>query len=185
MGKIRNSRFFAMHLAFAAALLCTSAGAARFEAGKGVANDRATGAGPNDVTFVTRGNGNAYGWRGWDMAIAGTILPWSIPNDESSVYGLRINLGWGAFANTYGLDAGAFSSATKDFGGIAANLCGNVVGGVMGGIQVGAVNIARGPAYGLQIAFVNFAEDLHGVQIGGLNFNNTGLKCFPILNVGF
>ena len=54
-----------------------------------------------------------------------------------------------------------------------------------GGIQVGAVNIVRGSAYGLQIAFVNFAEDLHGVQIGGLNFNNSGLKCFPIINIGF
>ena len=163
----------------------SAANAARFEAGKGVANDRATGAGPNDVTFVTRGNGNAYGWRGWDMAIGGTILPWSIPNEESNVYGLRINLGWGEYANTYGIDAGAFSATTQDFGGIAANLCGNSVGGTMGGIQIGAVNVVRGSTYGLQIAFVNFAEDLHGVQIGGLNFNNSGLKCFPIINVGF
>ena len=43
----------------------------------------------------------------------------------------------------------------------------------------------RGSAYGLQIAFVNFAEDLHGVQIGGLNFNRTGVMCFPIINMGF
>ena len=98
---------------------------------------------------------------------------------------MRLNLGWGAYANTYGIDAGAFSSVTHGFGGIAANFCGNVVGETMGGIQVGAVNIVRGSAYGLQIAFVNFAEDLHGVQIGGLNFNRTGLKCFPIINVGF
>ena len=175
-------------LVFAIALCaCVAqlAHAARFEAGRGVANDRARGHGPNDVTFVTRGNGNAYGWRGWDMAIGGTILPWSIPNEESNVYGLRLNFGWGEYANTYGLDAGAFSSVTHDFGGIAANLCGNVVGETMGGIQVGAVNIVRGRAYGLQIAFVNFAEDLHGVQIGGLNFNNTGIRCFPIINVGF
>ena len=165
--------------------ICASAHAARFEAGRGIANDRATGAGPNDVTFVTRGNGNEFGWRGWDLAIGGTILPWTSPNDESSVYGLRLNLGWGAYANTYGIDAGAFSSVTHSFGGIAANFCGNVVGETMGGIQVGAVNIVRGSAYGLQIAFVNFAEDLHGVQIGGLNFNRTGLKCFPIINVGF
>ena len=78
-------------LAFAIALcacVAQMAQAARFEAGQGVANDRARGHGPNDVTFVTRGNGNAYGWRGWDMAIGGTILPWSIPNEESSVYGL-------------------------------------------------------------------------------------------------
>ena len=165
--------------------MASIANAARFDSGKGIANDRATGSGPNDVTFVTRGNGNEYGWRGWDMAIGGTILPWSIPNEESNVYGFRLNLGWGPYANTYGLDVGAFSSCTKSFGGIAVNLCGNVVGDTMGGIQVGAVNVVRGKAYGLQIAFVNFAEDLHGVQIGGLNFNNSGCKCFPIINVGF
>ena len=169
---------------FVAAVSAFAALAARFEAGRGVANDHATGAGPNDVTFVTRGNGNAYGWRGWDMAIGGTFLPWAIPNCESNVYGLRVNLGWGPYANTYGIDAGAFSSTTADFGGIAANLCGNFVGGTMGGIQVGAVNIA-GRAYGLQIAFVNFAEDLHGVQIGGLNFNRSGVACLPIINAGF
>ena len=184
MSKFHDSARFTLHFAFAFAL-CASASAARFEAGKGVANDRATGAGPNDVTFVVRGNGNDYGWRGWDMALGGTFLPWSIPNEESNIYGARLNLGWGAYANTYGLDAGAFSSTTHDFGGIAANLCGNVVGESMGGIQVGAVNIVRGSASGLQIAFVNFAEDLHGVQIGVLNFNNSGCRCFPVVNVGF
>ena len=169
----------------AAAGMAVAASAARFEAGRGVANDRATGAGPNDVTFVVRGNGNDYGWRGWDMVLGGTILPWSIPNEESNIYGARLNLGWGSYACTYGLDAGAFSSSTRDFGGIQANLCGNVVGETMGGIQAGAVNIVRGSAYGLQIAFVNFAEDLRGVQIGVLNFNNTGLRCFPVINMGF
>ena len=85
MRKLRNSASFILTFTFAVAF-CASARAARFEAGKGVANDRATGAGPNDVTFVTRGNGNEYGWRGWDMAVGGTILPWSIPNEESNVY---------------------------------------------------------------------------------------------------
>ena len=172
-------------VAFVAVTSVFVACAARFEAGKGVANDRASGNGPNDITFVTRGNGNAYGWRGWEMAVGFTLLPWTVPNFESNVYGLRINLGWGPYANTYGLDAGAFSSTTSDFGGIAANLCGNSVGGTMGGIQVGAVNIVRGRAYGLQIAFVNFADDLHGVQIGGLNFNRSGVACLPLINAGF
>jgi len=184
MNKFRNFAFCILHSAFAFAL-CASASAARFEAGRGVANDRATGSGPNDITFVARGNGNEYGWRGWDMAIGGTVLPWSIPNDESNVYGLRLNFGWGKYAKTYGLDAGAFSATSKDFGGVAANLVGNSVENDMGGIQLGAVNVVRGSAYGLQVAFVNFAEDLHGVQIGVLNFNDTGLKCFPVVNIGF
>ena len=168
-----------------AALTTTAVYSAGFEAGKGVANDLATGANQRDVTFVERGGNNSYGWQSYDIVLGVTVLPWSIPNEESSVYGLRLNFGWGAYAKTYGLDAGAFSSTTKDFGGIAANLVANSVGGTMGGIQVGGVNVVRGKAYGLQIAFVNFAEDLHGVQIGGLNFNNTGLKCFPIINMGF
>lgn len=168
-----------------AALITTAVYSAGFEAGKGVANDLATGANQRDVTFVERGGNNSYGWQSYDIVLGVTVLPWSIPNEESSVYGLRLNFGWGAYVDTYGLDAGLFSNCSRDFGGIAANFCGNLVGETMGGIQVGAVNAVYGSAYGLQVAFVNFAEDLHGVQIGVLNFNNSGLKCFPIINIGF
>ena len=55
MSKSRSSVFSILRIAFAFAMLCSSAEAARLEAGKGVANDRARGDGPNDVTFVTRG----------------------------------------------------------------------------------------------------------------------------------
>ena len=44
------------------ACLALAAHADRFEAGKGVANERATGAGPNDVTFVSRGVDGPYGY---------------------------------------------------------------------------------------------------------------------------
>lgn len=161
-----------------------SAAAAGFEAGQGVANDLATGANRRDVTFVQRGGGNSYGWQSYDLVVGATFLPWAVPNCESSVYGLRLNFGWGEYVATYGLDAGFFSATSRDFGGISANVFGHSVGGTMGGIQVGAVNVAN-VAYGLQLGFVNFAEDLHGVQLGALNFNNSGLKCFPIVNVGF
>ena len=164
-----------------AATLCAEA--AGFQPGKGVANTPATG--DKNVTFVARGNGNQYGWRGWDMAIGATILPWSLPNNESNVYGLRLNLGWGKYANTYGLDAGAFSATDFNFGGIAANLVGNYVGSTMGGLQVGALNFVNGAVYGVQVGFVNFAEDLNGVQIGVLNYNASGVYCLPIINVGF
>jgi len=158
--------------------------AAGFEAGQGVANDLATGENKRDVTFVERGGRNAYGWQSYDLAIGATFLPWAIPNVESSVYGLRLNFGWGSYVDTYGLDAGLFSASSRDFGGISANFLGNSVGGTMGGIQVGAVNLAN-VAYGLQIGFVNSVADLHGVQIGVLNFNGSGIRCFPVINVGF
>jgi len=169
----------------AMATLASAASAAAFEAGGGVANDLATGSGKNDVTFVERGGNNGYGWRSYDIAIGATVLPWSIPNAECSVYGLRLNFGWGAYVDTYGLDSGLFSVTTRDFGGVTATILGNSVEGTMEGVQIGLVNIVRGSAYGLQVGAVNFAQDLHGVQIGVLNFNNTGLRCFPILNAGF
>lgn len=168
-----------------AAVLASAASAAAFEAGRGVANDLATGSGRHDVTFIERGGNNTYGWRSYDIPLGVTILPWAIPNEECSVYGLRLNFGWGAYRDTFGLDAGVFSTCARDFGGIAVNLFGNAVGNQMCGIQIGGVNIVRGSAYGLQIGAVNFAADLHGVQLGFLNFNNTGLRCFPVLNVGF
>lgn len=162
-------------------LLSVAANAA-WRAGTGIANDRATGANDRDVTFEKRGAGSGYGWRQYSLPIGVTVLPWSIPNFESSVYGLRVNLGWGEYDGTFGLDAGAFSSR-KTFGGISANLLGNYAADESMGIETGAVNIA-GTMRGLQIGFVNFAECLYGVQIGVLNFNQSGVT-FPIINVGW
>ena len=49
--------------------------AAGFEAGKGVANDLATGANQRDVTFVERGGNNSYGWQSYDIVLGVTVLP--------------------------------------------------------------------------------------------------------------
>jgi len=169
-------------LMFVAAGMLAATASAAWQAGTGVANDRATGANDRDVTFVKRGAGDGYGWRQYSLPIGLTVLPWSIPNFESSVYGLRVNLGWGEYAGTYGLDAGVFSSR-KTFGGISANFFGNYAAAESAGIETGAVNIA-GTMRGLQFGFVNFAECLYGVQIGVLNFNRSGIT-FPIVNVGW
>ena len=162
--------------------LASIAASAAWQAGKGIANDRATGANDRDVTFVKRGAGEGYGWRQYSLPVGLTVLPWSIPNFESSVYGLRVNLGWGEYDGTYGLDAGVFSSR-KTFGGISANVVGNYAADESMGIETGAVNIA-GTMRGLQLGFVNFADCLYGVQIGVLNFNRSGIT-FPIINVGW
>ena len=164
------------------ACLMSVAVSAAWQTGTGIANDRATGTNDRDVTFVKRGAGDGYGWRQYSLPIGLTILPWSIPNFESSVYGLRINLGWGEYDGTYGLDSGVFSSR-KAFGGISANLFGNYSEGISAGLETGAVNIA-GTMYGLQVGFVNFADSLYGVQIGFLNFNRAGIV-FPVINVGW
>ena len=168
------------------ACLAFAAHADRFEAGSGVANDRATGAGPNDVTFVSRGGGNAYGYgvgSQYTTPLGLTVLPWSIPNELSVVYGLRANFGFGRYERTYGIDAGAWS-ASGEFGGVAANLVGNYVERNATGVQVGVVNLVDGEMSGIQIGVVNAARHLRGMQIGLANFNDAGIF-FPVLNFGF
>ncbi len=177
-----NARFLTSIFAVGVSATAVAAG---FVAGQGVANDLATGANERDVTFVQRGGGNDYGWQSYDTVVGVTVLPWSLPNAESSVYGVRLDFGWGAFVDTYGLGLGLFSHSKRDFGGLSPTVFGNYVGGTMKGVQVGVVNAVDGAAYGLQVGVVNLAQDLHGVQIGLLNFNGTGVACLPIVNAGF
>lgn len=170
---------------FFAAGFASAAFADRFEAGKGLANDHATGAGPNDVTFVARGGGNAYGYgvgSQYTTPLGLTILPWSLPNELSVVYGLRANFGFGRFERMYGVDAGAWSTS-GEFGGVAANLVGNYVERDAVGVQVGVVNLVDGEAAGVQIGVVNSARRLRGLQIGLANFNDAGIF-FPLINFG-
>lgn len=155
---------------------------AKWQAGQGIANDHAAGANARDVTFVARDAGNGYGYRQYTTPIGLTVLPWSLPNFESFVYGLRLNFGWGGYAETYGIDGGLFSSS-REFGGIALDLFGNYVTGGSAGLQAGLVNVGAEDVYGLQVGGVNFAGRLHGVQIGFLNFNRAGIV-LPLINVG-
>ena len=168
---------------FSSVALAASALFAQFRPGEGVANDHATGANERDVVFVQRGGVNPYGYRSYDMAIGLTFLPWAVPNFESSVKGLRLNLGWGHYAGSYGIDVGTFSSS-GDFGGIAANVFGNAVDGDAAGLQVGLVNIVGGRSAGLQIGLVNYTSRLCGVQIGLLNIS-TEQWTLPIINAAF
>ncbi len=161
-------------------LACASTGVfAQWQPGAGVANDHAMGANARDVRFVARDGQNGYGYRSFDVPIGFTFLPWSFPNFESTVKGVRLNLGWGTYVGTYGLDLGTFSDA-GDFAGIAINWCGNVADTATG-IQIGLVN-AGGSARGLQIGFVNHVERMDGVQIGLLNFARTQWSV-PLVNV--
>lgn len=168
----------------AAALSCMSIAAfAQWQPGQGMANDHARGGNARDVVFVERGGGNPYGYRSYDTAIGLTVLPWSLPNEESSVTGLRLNFGWGYYAGTYGLDLGAFSN-TGEFRGIGANWIGHLADQDAKGLQVGLVNVTGHRAVGLQIGLVNYVERLEGVQIGLLNFA-TSQWTLPFINIGW
>ena len=166
------------------AFSCMSVAAvAQWQPGQGMANDRARGGNARDVVFVERGGGNPYGYRSYDTAIGLTLLPWSFPNEESSVRGLRLNFGWGYYAGTYGLDLGTFSS-TGEFRGLGANWIGHYADRDAKGLQVGLVNVTGHSAVGLQIGLVNYVERLEGVQIGLLNFA-TSQWTLPIINIGW
>ena len=174
MRKILLSGFFA---------LCVGAAQAEWKPGEGVANDHARGGNAHDITFVARDANNGYGYRQYVLPIGLTFLPWSAPNFESSVYGLRLNFGWGRYNETYGIDGGV-ASCGKTFGGIQATFIVNDYTEEASGIQMAAVNKVDGDVYGLQIGAVNIAGDLHGVQIGFLNFNSSGIV-LPLINIGF
>ncbi len=164
--------------------VCASAaGYAQLRPGEGIANDHATGTAKRDVVFVARGGENGYGYRSYTTAIGLTFMPWAMPNSESTVKGLRLNFGWGRYAETYGIDAGLFSNSGA-FGGISGNLLGNAVSEDVAGIQAGLVNVAGRTASGVQIGLVNYAERLQGVQIGLLNMAATQWT-LPVINIAW
>ena len=163
---------------------CMSVSAfAQWQPGQGMANDRARGNNARDVVFVERGGGNPYGYRSYDTAIGLTVLPWSFPNEESSVKGLRLNFGWGSYVGTYGLDLGAFSNG-GEFRGLGANWIGHFADRDAKGLQIGLVNVTGHCAVGLQIGLVNYVERLEGVQIGLLNIA-TSQWTLPFINIGW
>jgi hypothetical protein len=55
------------------------------------------------------------------------------------------------------------------------------------GVAISAVNRVRGEQRGLVIGVVNYAEQLHGVQLGLINWagNNTTFKLLPLVNAHF
>lgn len=155
---------------------------AQFAPGKGVANDHAGDGKSTDVVFVQRGGGNGYGYVSYDTAVGLTFFPWSLPNFESTVKGLRVNFGWGEHAGVYGIDTGLFA-ASKSFAGISATFLGAFTREARG-LAVGLVNVTKGSTAGLQIGLVNSTDSLCGMQIGLLNFSWSQWS-MPILNVAF
>ena len=169
-------------IVFLAFAVSASAVLAQLRPGEGVANDHALGSKPTDVVFVQRGGGNAYGYKSYDTILGVTVLPWSLPNFESSVTGIRLNLGWGSHAGMYGLDTGLVG-VSESFAGVSATFLGAFTCEASGA-QVGLVNVTKGHTSGLQIGLVNATDSLAGVQIGLLNFAWSQWS-IPIVNVAW
>ena len=149
----------------------------------GVANDHGERGTSRDIQFVPRSTETGYGYRSYVTGLGFTVLPWSFPNYESSVYGLRTNLGWGYYRESVGLDSGLFSHAGS-CSALQINVFGNLTDQDSDGLHIGLVNVVGKRQRGLQIGLVNYADYLQGVQIGLLNF--TGRQCcLPLLNIAW
>ena len=170
-------------LVFSLAACAALTGLAQIRAGEGIANTTADNRTVQNVEFIQRGGGAEYGYRGYEMPLGLTFLPWAAPNFESTVKGIRFNFGWGRHAGVYGLDLGVFGRS-GDFAGISADVFGNYTERDAAGIQMGLANVVEGTARGLQIGFVNYADRLEGVQIGILNFAATQWT-LPLINIAW
>lgn len=150
----------------------------------GVANDHGYGATRNvSVAYAPRTVETGYGYDDGMTVIGFTLLPWAFPNHSWDVTGVRINLGWGAYRDTAGLDFGVFSS-NCNADGLFINWCGTYVTENSRGWQNGLVNVVSRRMCGLQIGLVNYADRLDGVQIGLLNFARSQWF-FPFVNIGW
>ncbi len=185
-------------IAVAAAVFAAAIEAQVLTPYSGVANDHGYGpTAPVNVAYAPRTVETGYGYGGGQTFLSVTILPWSAPGESWDVRGLRLNLGWGANREMYGIDAGLFGWSDV-FAGIGVNVFGNYTEHDADGIQIGLINEVDGRMRGIQIGLVNscevqnslniglvnIAERLEGVQIGLLNFNRCGID-MPILNAGW
>lgn len=188
-------------LFFAAALCFTATGYGQqtFQPGGGVANEHGEHARTHDVAFIPRSSETGYGYRDVTTVVGLTVLPWSVPNHESRVQGVRLNLGWGSYRESVGFDTGLFS-ASGYAAGLQINAFGNLSTGDSDGLHIGGlVNIVDGHQRGvqisllvnsarqmdgLQIGLVNYTRELCGVQIGLLNFA-TSQWSVPLINIAF
>ena len=101
-------------------------------------------------------------------------------DEETDVYGLRLNLLYGTNQNVAGFDLGLFSDAYALTGLQVGG--GNQVKGKLYGVQLGFANSADKGA-GLQIGVMNRTHSMKGLQIGILNWNDEGfLPVFPLFN---
>jgi hypothetical protein len=129
------------------------------------------------------------------------FTPVQIFPEDDTISGVRLNLIYGRNATVTGLDLGLINHTTSgisqglqlgvvgfvdsDFVGWQDNSV-NVVKGNFRGLQLGFVNYANN-AEGLQLGFVNYAENMHGLQIGLVNIiRQDGMfPVFPIVNWSF
>ena len=126
--------------------------------------------------------------------------PVQLVSADQSITGLRINLIYGINQNVTGIDLGLVNKVRGNMKGYQSGIV-NLVDGDFSGLQDGWVNCVKGKSVGVQAGLYNYSEkfselqfgvwnttgDLHGLQIGLLNFNKSGkpMGFLPIVNFSF
>ena len=122
-------------------------------------------------------------------------------DEESLQVGMRVNVIFGYTPRLWGLDAGLLNMTSLEMRGIQTGLMNTSLGDARGlqlgganwveedfkGAQAGFINVVAGNSKSVQLGFVNTSKSLKGVQIGVLNFNETGqpLPFSPGINIGW
>jgi hypothetical protein len=122
--------------------------------------------------------------------------PVQIVPEDQSVKGFRFNLLYGKNAAMTGLDIGLVNMSTSLQQGVQLGAVSITNGGFVGW-QNNFVSISKGNStglqwssvnyHGLQLAVVNYAATMNGIQVGLINIIKEGgfLPVFPIFNFSF
>jgi hypothetical protein len=97
------------------------------------------------------------------------IAPAQVPSPDWDVYGLRINVIYGACRDLYGLDVGLVNHVKGTTKALQVGAIANISDGPAMGFQAGLVNTAGSMLSGLQIGAVNYAKRASVLQIGAFN----------------
>jgi hypothetical protein len=127
--------------------------------------------------------------------------PVQIAPETNSVTGLRLSLLYGKNVNVNGIDIGLVNVTTGNQLGLQWGAVGynegnfngwqdnfvSITKGNLTGLQTGAVTYNAGKVSGLQIAIVNYAATMNGLQLGLVNIIGKGgfLPVFPFFNFSF
>ena len=129
------------------------------------------------------------------------LTPVQLLADDTSVSGFRLNVFLGVNRDVTGFDLGGLiNQVDGDFTGAQTAGLHNLVEGRLRGVQIAGfvsfasegsgVQIAPFLAHttkfsGFQLALITFADEMKGLQLGLLNFNENGfLPVFPLFNFG-
>jgi len=103
------------------------------------------------------------------------------------LHGLAIGgLGVGA-RSVRGLAIGGLGAGARDVrGALVTAGWARLEHGTLRGLSIASFNQLKGAQRGLAIGIVNYAQELHGVQVGLINIarnNSPGTRVLPVVNV--